>query len=117
MPDEPGDRTPPFFKFYPRDWIAATAEMTPVEKSVYFDLLCHSWIHDGIKNDQKVITKVSGLRSQNAKKTLQKVLTKFTLIDERWRNPRLEREREKQLQRQRIASAGGRALSKLRQVK
>lgn len=88
----------PSFNWYPERWLAGTADMTEVERARYFQLLCHSWLRDGLPNDPAVLARLAGGKLSDA------VLSKFPACEDGLRrNARLEAERAEQ--RERITKA------------
>jgi len=88
----------PSFNWYPERWLAGTADMTEVERARYFQLLCHSWLRDGLPNDPAVLARLAGGKLSDA------VLSKFPVCEDGLRrNARLEAERAEQ--RERITKA------------
>lgn len=80
----------PAFQFYPQDWLVGTATLTPAQKGGYIDLLAYEWEHGAIAKD--MAGKFSGLSG----KDLEIVLRKFSLIDDFYKNERLEKTRARQ---------------------
>lgn len=88
----------PAFDFYPERWLAGTAHMSDAEQLAYFRLLCHSWIMDGLPDDQKALKRLAGRGISQA------VMQKFARdADGKLRNKRMEIVREEQ--RARIAKS------------
>jgi uncharacterized protein YdaU (DUF1376 family) len=81
----------PSFQFYPADFLADinVQTMTMEERGIYITLLCHCWIEDGLPSDDghPIATL---LKNHSIAKCFIKKNGKF-------RNPRLDRERKKQL--------------------
>lgn len=97
-------RDAPAFDLYPSDWLAGTLLMSYEEKGLYIDLLCLQWQHGALPPDAAL----KRLRVKAA--TLASVLEKFPAGEDGLRrNPRLEREREKQRHRIARSRAGAAA--------
>jgi len=61
------------FPLYASDFLVSTGLMSAAEVGAYMRLLCHSWLDDGLPNDPKLLSKMSGISA----KKLSKVLEKF----------------------------------------
>lgn len=84
-------KNPPSFQFYPQDFISDfnVQDMSMEERGIYIMLLCHCWIENGLPaGDSDPIATLFKSR---------KVAKCFHKKNGRFRNPRLDREREKQL--------------------
>jgi uncharacterized protein YdaU (DUF1376 family) len=84
-------KNPPSFQFYPQDFLADinVQAMTMEERGIYITLLCHCWIEDGLPlDDSHPIATL--LNHPAVAKCFYKKKGKF-------RNPRMDKEREKQL--------------------
>jgi len=84
-------KNPPSFQFYPQDFISDlnVQNMKPEERGIYIMLLCHCWIEDGLPADDS-----------DPMATLFKSLAVarcFVKKKGKFRNPRLDKERAKQL--------------------
>lgn len=84
---------PPAFQFYADDFLSGTADMTAEEVGVYIRLLCHAWSKDGLEDNEARLSLLAGQCHGNA---IAYAKSKFVLIDGKLRNPRQERERQKQ---------------------
>jgi uncharacterized protein YdaU (DUF1376 family) len=87
----------PYYKFYPAD--AESDErfkfMSLEERGLYWTLLNHSWVNDGIPFETLRLSRLCGI-SEDHFKTLWKVVGEcFYLDNGRLRNKRLEEERAK----------------------
>ena len=81
----------PAFQFYPTDFLADinVQAMTMEERGIYITLLCHCWIEDGLPNDDG--DPIAGLLKNH------RVAKCFIKKNGKFRNPRLDKERKKQL--------------------
>jgi uncharacterized protein YdaU (DUF1376 family) len=79
---------PPAFQFYPDDFIGGTVDLSPEDCGSYIRLLCYQWGRGQIPGDRVAIARVCGCQPS------EEVLAKFP--DRK--NPRLERERQKQIE-------------------
>lgn len=76
----------PSFQFYHQDFLHGTRHMTAAEVGGYIRLLCEQWDKDGLPNDDKLWSKIAGVKP----KLIQSLKTKFVLHDnQRWYNQRL----------------------------
>jgi uncharacterized protein YdaU (DUF1376 family) len=96
-------KNPPSFQFYPQDFLADinVQAMTMEERGIYITLLCHCWIEDGLPIEEE-----SRLVDEYFKKS-SAVAQCFVEKDCKYRNPRLDLEREKQLKWREKCSVGG----------
>jgi len=103
---------PPAFQFYPKDFLTAESVrlMSLKERGVYITLLCHNWLEQSLPNHVPTLAKLVDLRTKVFATMWNSVLARcfFTGSDGRLRNPRLEREREKQAEFRAIKAAAGR---------
>jgi uncharacterized protein YdaU (DUF1376 family) len=107
---------PPAFQFYPGDWLsnANVSMMSLEEEGAYIRLLCHCWIEGYLPNDDAKLS----MLSKGASTTV------VSLVRQRFQpsaddphiliNPRLDRERQKQLAWREKSSVGGRKSAQLR---
>lgn len=51
----------PAFLMYSKDWLQGTSQMSPEEKGVYIDLLCHQHQDGDIPSDTKRLARMTGL--------------------------------------------------------
>jgi len=73
-----------WFKFEPAKFLIGTAEMPPEQVGGYIRLLCYDWEKDGLANNLKSISLLSGLSESEASAILS---LKFRLEEDgRWRN-------------------------------
>lgn len=53
-------KAPPWFKFFPQDFLVGTAFMSPEEVGVYIRMLCYQWTHGSLPNDQEKVCRLVG---------------------------------------------------------
>ena len=96
----------PAFQFYPKDFLTDgnVVTMTNEEKGEYITLLCLDWINNGITEPML----------KGGSPLVQRC---FNQKGEKWYNPRLEAERQKQNKWREKSAAGGRASGKARKQK
>jgi hypothetical protein len=96
-------KNPPSFAFYPQDFLADLNIMSMTDKEVgmYIKLLCHCWIEDGLPiNGSSRVVDLYFKKSPTVARC-------FVEIDGKYRNQRLDSEREKQRQWREKCSRGG----------
>jgi len=105
----------PAFQFYPKDFLTdeLVISMSNEEVGVYIKMLCADWLNDGLPGDPARLCRMF----QCDEHTLNICCESFTERDGRLFNNRLNREREKQLDRREQMSAAGRASAKARRSK
>jgi uncharacterized protein YdaU (DUF1376 family) len=93
---------PPAFQFYPQDFLSDlnVRSMSLEEIGIYTLALCHCWIENGLPNDSRV---VEGWFNQHPS-----VARCFYEKDGKFRNKRLDLERQKQIIWREKSAAGGR---------
>lgn len=79
----------PAFLFYPKDWKSGTSEMTPQEKGVYVDLLCHQHQNGSLPCEIDRIRNIVGIDAQTFKKIWAVVSLKFYESEGRLYNAKL----------------------------
>lgn len=94
---------PPAFQLYPDDLIGGTAHFSDAELGLYMRLLCANWSRGALPDDDKELLSYSKGRT-----SLARVKEKFVKGDDgKLRNPRLELERQKQLEWREKCRIGG----------
>lgn len=96
-------KNPPSFPFYPRDFLSDlnVVSMTEEEVGKYIKLLCFCWIEDGIqiKGGSRVVLEWFNQSPSVARCFVEK--------DGKYRNPRLDLERQRQVEWRKKSSIGG----------
>lgn len=94
-------RNPPAFQFYPQDFLSDlnVQSMTDDEVGKYIKLLCYCWIEDGLGIGSPLVGKWL--------KDAPTVARCFVKKGGKYRNPRLDRERDKQRRWSEKSSTGG----------
>lgn len=67
----------PAFLFYSKDWLEGTAEMLPIEKGIYIDLLCHQHQKGDIPADTQRLARLVGLSESEFLPIWEGVKNKF----------------------------------------
>ena len=101
-------KNPPSFQFYPQDFLSDlnVQSMTDEQVGKYTKLLCYCWIEDGIKNGNPLV-------EEWFKKHPILALC-FIKKGGKYRNPRLDKERDKQKAWAEKSRRGGEKTQKLR---
>jgi len=91
--------TSPAFSFYPKDWLsdAHVRAMTLEEKGAYIDLLCLSWLEDGLPNNPSVLTRLLGTSEKRFNLLWSALSSRFQNDDGLLRQKRLHEEKLKQI--------------------
>jgi uncharacterized protein YdaU (DUF1376 family) len=94
-------KAPPWFPFYPGDFILGTADLTCEEVGFYLRLLLFQWASDeGISEDVDQLKQIAKLDPRSVRRMWPKIRQKFKRSsDGLWRNSRIEAERAKALKR------------------
>lgn len=71
----------PAFLWYPKDWLQGTAELTPAEKGVYVDLLCHQHQSGDLPFEPARIARLAGLSLDEFTPIWEVLQSKFEAID------------------------------------
>lgn len=96
-------KNPPSFQFYPQDFLSDlnVRSMSNAEVGMYIKLLCHCWIEDGLPiNGSSRVVDLYFKKSPTVTRC-------FVEIDGKYRNSRLDLEREKQRSWREKCSKGG----------
>jgi hypothetical protein len=104
-------KNPPAFQFYPKDFLSDlnVQSMTNEEVGKYFKLICHCWIENGLKIGSPL---VEGWLTNGS--TIRKC---FYKKGGKYRHPRLDLERQKQIKWHEKSKEGGRESARRRQEK
>jgi hypothetical protein len=89
----------PGFLWMPRDWLSSSfvCSLTRHDRSVYLDLLCHSWLDDGIPSDIRYLARMLGVPEKKFIMAWGVLSLRFEKgADGKLRNPKQEAERAKQ---------------------
>lgn len=102
----------PAFQFYPGDFLSDenVAAMSLEERGAYITLLCYCWKEGSIPAETKRIARLLGVRSQVITRLwpgLEPCFREASGKPGRLVNPRLERERRKQVARRKKLSEAG----------
>jgi uncharacterized protein YdaU (DUF1376 family) len=108
----------PAFQFYPADYLADAKVqfLTSAQEGIYIRLLCYCWREGSVPSDPKQAL-LSCKRDAKLKDVADVLKTFFVPSNDATQllNPRLEKEREKQLERRHQASEAGRISATKRQ--
>lgn len=88
----------PAFQFYPKEFLcdANVAAMSAAELGVYIKLICICWGDESLPSDPVKLARIVGLSLKHFNHLWPAVVPCFRLVDDRYRHPRLDKEREKQ---------------------
>lgn len=79
----------PAFLLYSKDWLQGTAQMTPEEKGVYIDLLCHQHQENGLPISTKRLSRLSNLSEIDFLNSWEYLKEKFVEIEGKLFNKKL----------------------------
>jgi len=101
----------PAFQFYASDFLVDTAEMTNQEVGAYIRLLSHQWVNGGLNGDPNRLANAVGIGLLDV---WDHIKHKFDLCDDgKYRNPKLEKVRQAQIDyRNRQSEAGKKGAAK-----
>ena len=100
---------PPAFQMYASDFYMDTITWTNEEIGVYLRLLLYEWINKDLPEDPEKLKKIVKISSKKFKKIFPSMSHKFIKNNKNnLINPRLEAEREKQLNYLKLQSESGR---------
>jgi uncharacterized protein YdaU (DUF1376 family) len=81
----------PAFQVYAADFLTGTMGMSLEAQGAYWRLICWSWtLGGGLPNDPQQLARGLGISLKKFRSLFPKVSEKFTLISNKWCNPRLE---------------------------
>lgn len=84
--------------FWVGDWLASTRHMSPGERALFFDLLCHQWMSGPLAQDVDRLARLGGVSVAEFFKMWDAVAPMFPVQpDNTLANERLERERRTSL--------------------
>jgi uncharacterized protein YdaU (DUF1376 family) len=101
----------PSFQFYPADWLADlhVRLMSPCSRGIYITLLSYCWLEESLPSDIVSLQRLVGCSEQEWAAHGAVAVDRFTLVDGRLHNQRLDKERKKQDDFHRQSRKGGRA--------
>jgi len=95
----------PAFQFYASDFLVDTAEMTNQEVGAYIRLLSHQWVNGGLNGDPNRLANAVGI---GLLEVWDDIKHKFELCEDgKYRNPKLEKVRQTQINYRNKQSAAG----------
>jgi uncharacterized protein YdaU (DUF1376 family) len=100
----------PAFLFYVRDWLgdAKVRAMSPEARGVYIDLLAYCWQEGSLPADAAQLARLVGLPAPAFRRIWPQLEPCFVLVDgDRWRQKRLDQERDRQRLRRTLAAHKG----------
>jgi uncharacterized protein YdaU (DUF1376 family) len=85
----------PAFQFYPQDFLVGTAMLSAEETGAYIRLLCYSWTHDGLPDNDDQLCRLAGCGGN----AIASIRHKFGICEDgKLRNARQEEVRNKQIE-------------------
>lgn len=101
----------PAFQFYASDFLVDTAEMTNSEVGAYIRLLSHQWVNGGLNSDPNRLANAVGT---GLLEVWDDIKHKFELCEDgKYRNPKLEKVRQAQINyRNKQSEAGKKGAAK-----
>jgi len=85
----------PAFQFYPQDFLVGTAMLSAEETGAYIRLLCYSWTHDGLPDNDQQLARLAGCDGN----AMASIRHKFGICEDgKLRNARQEEVRNKQIE-------------------
>jgi uncharacterized protein YdaU (DUF1376 family) len=98
----------PAFQFYAGDYLSDynVVCMNMAQRGIYITLLAHSWLEEGIPDNDEKIRRLCGTPTE-WEDDWNVVKECFELVDGKLVNPRMERERQKQIERSEKARING----------
>lgn len=101
----------PAFQFYASDFLVDTAEMTNQEVGAYIRLLSHQWVNGGLNGDPNRLANAVGI---GLLEVWDDIKHKFELCEDgKYRNPKLEKVRQTQINyRNKQSEAGKKGAAK-----
>lgn len=106
---------PPAFQFYPADWLAdaKVQTLTTAQEGIYIRLLCYCWREGFLPVDSSAIAQLC--KRDVTELDIEHVLKLFFVLkDGQYHNPRLEKERIKQIEHAKERSKSGKLGAKKR---
>lgn len=99
----------PAFQFYPKDFLTDShvAGMSLQERGAYITLLCLCWQEQSLPMDTKRLANMVGVPVRHFTRLWPALEVCFKLVDGRLIQPRLERERQKQIDYRAMKAAAG----------
>jgi uncharacterized protein YdaU (DUF1376 family) len=88
--------TAPAFQLYAADFYMDTGDWSNEEIGLYFRMLMHEWVNGPLQNDTARLCRIGKVSRKKYLSLSEFVLCKFTLVDGKLINKRLEAERKKQ---------------------
>lgn len=100
----------PYMRFYPADYLADTAHLSPMQHGIYLLLLFNYWQRGGpLPNDDMRLAKIARVSMRDWRRNRDEIEQFFTSEENHWRHGKVERElahvRAKSLKSQEAAQA------------
>jgi len=100
----------PAFQFYPKDFMTDSnvVAMTLAERGAYITLLCLCWMDGSVPVDHGALGRLCGVSVAAFGKLWPALAPCFAVVDGRLVQPRIERERQKQVEYRAMKASAGR---------
>lgn len=107
---------PPAFQFYAADFILDTAGMTAEQVGSYMRLLCFAWVNTGIPTEKAQQAQIAGVSPKRFSSHVWPAISRCWESGDSGNlvNPRMEKERQRQIAWREKSAKGGRAKPKAR---
>lgn len=103
----------PYIKFYPGDFQRDTRDLTFDERAAYWELLQHQWVKGSVPDDDGKLATILRIDIRRWRRMRKAVLGYFDLVEGRWVQPRMARDRDEATRsltiRRESGSLGGKA--------
>lgn len=110
--------TAPYVPFYPSDWLAGVASLTPAEVGVYINILALIYENDGpVPYDVKRLSRRMGINAGPLKKIVTALIDEGKLVDEHGSLTNLRAEKEIQERLSKSAIAKQNAFARWKKIK
>ena len=97
----------PAFLMYSKDWTDGTAELSPREKGVFIDLLCHQHQHGSIPIDITKLSRIARISKDEMTEIWEELSSKFVPSGDRAYNKKLDKVIKEREEHSRINKING----------
>jgi uncharacterized protein YdaU (DUF1376 family) len=91
LADDDGSGKAPFMRFWISDWQSSVVLMTAAQRGAHISMLAYAWERGGCPTDLTLLKRITG---EIDDADLRVVLKRWEIVDDQYRNPRQERERD-----------------------
>jgi uncharacterized protein YdaU (DUF1376 family) len=83
----------PYMRFYPADYLADTAHLSPMQHGIYLLLLMNYWQRGGpLPDDDKRLASIARVSMRDWKRNRDEIIQFFTVVESHWRHGRVDGE-------------------------